>query len=132
MKTFLMLAAAIPMLPALAFSQNSANHVSPFACDRSALNAEERKRHFDVLGPKLRSLTKSARELTDGYEFEFAGDPASFQLVAEWASAEHRCCPFFDIDLRLEREAGSLWLRLTGREGVKPFIRSDFSRWFKP
>jgi len=23
-----------------------------------------------------------------------------------------------------------LWLRLTGREGVKQFIRSDFAGWF--
>ena len=30
----------------------------------------------------------------------------------------------------LLREGGSLWLRLTGREGVKQFIRSDFAAWF--
>jgi len=37
------------------------------------------------------------------------------------------CCPFFDIDLRVEKEGGPLWLRLTGREGVKQFIKADFS-----
>jgi hypothetical protein len=50
--------------------------------------------------------------------------------VAEWAAGEHLCCPFFDIDLRLEREGGAFWLRLTGRDGVKQFIRSDFDKWF--
>jgi hypothetical protein len=65
------------------------------------------------------------------FEFEFPYDPATFQLVTEWAAAEHLCCPFFDIDLRLEREGGPLWLRPTGREGVKQFIKADFARWFQ-
>jgi hypothetical protein len=34
----------------------AATHESPFACDRLALNSEQRKRHFDELGPKLRTL----------------------------------------------------------------------------
>ena len=105
--------------------------LSPFACDRSALNAEQRKRHFDELGPQLRSMVQSARELPDGYEFQFLSDPATIQLVAEWSAGEHLCCPFFDVDLRLEREHGAFWLRLTGREGVKEFIKADFSRWLK-
>jgi len=105
--------------------------LSPFACDRSALSVEQRHRHFDQLGPQLRSLAQAARELPDGYEFQFPADPSTFQVVAEWAAGEHACCPFFDIDLHLEREHGALWLRLTGRTGVKEFIRADFSKWFR-
>jgi hypothetical protein len=105
--------------------------VSPFACDRAALNAAERKRHFDELGPQLRTLVKGVHELKDGYEFEYPADPATYMLVAEWVAGEHRCCPFFDIDLRWEREGGAFWLRLTGREGVKQFIQADFARWFQ-
>jgi len=105
--------------------------LSPFACDRSALNAEQRKRHFDELGPQLGSMVKAVHELADGYEFQFPANPAAFQLVAEWAAFEYLCCPFFDIDLRLEREHGAFWLRLTGREGAKEFIKVDFKRWLK-
>ncbi len=104
---------------------------SPFACNRLALTAEQRKRHFDELGPKLRSLKKSVRELGNGYEFEFSPDSNTLQLVAEWAGGERACCPFFDIDMRLEREGGSLWLALTGREGVKQFIQADGAAWIK-
>jgi hypothetical protein len=124
-KTLLILAAASAILA------TSANTASPLACNRLALNTEERRRHFDELGPRLRSLVKSVRELNSGYEFEFPTDPAAFQLVAEWAAGEYRCCPFFDIELRLERENGGFWLRLTGREGVKQFIHADFAKWFK-
>lgn len=104
---------------------------SPLACNRSALNAAQRKRHFDELGPKLRSMVLQARELPSGYEFRFPGDLPTFELIAEWSAGEHRCCPFFDIDLRLDREGGATWIQLTGRPGVKEFIRTDFGRWFK-
>lgn len=77
---------------------------SPFACNRLALTPKQRKRHFDELGPKLLSLKKSVRELSNGYDFEFLPDLNTVQLVAEWAVGERACCPFFDIDMRLERE----------------------------
>jgi hypothetical protein len=106
-------------------------HESPFACDTWALTPEQRKRHFEELGPILRSLRKSVRELADGYEFEFPADQQTFQLVTEWAIQERLCCPFFDIDVRLDREGGPLWLRLTGREGTKDFIKVDGAAWIK-
>jgi len=103
---------------------------SPFACNRAALSPQARKRHFDVLSPALRARKKTIRELADGYEFEFPSDSPTYQLVAEWVEGERLCCPFFDIDVHVERERGSLWLRLTGRQGVKQFIRADFAKWF--
>jgi hypothetical protein len=108
----------------------AATHESPFACDRLALTPQQRKRHFDELGPKLRTLVAQVRELPNGYEFQFPGDRPTFQLIAEWTGGEHVCCPFFDIDLRLEREGGVTWVRLTGRPGTKEFIRTDFKPWF--
>ncbi len=104
---------------------------SPFACDTMALTPEQRKRHFEELGPMLRSLRESVHELPDGYEFEFPADQKTFALVTEWAIQERLCCPFFDIDVRLDREGGPLWLRLTGREGTKDFIKVDGAAWIK-
>jgi hypothetical protein len=106
------------------------NAQSPFACNRLALTPEARARHFNELGPALRALHKSVRELPDGYEFEFAPSVSTFHLLSEWVGGEFLCCPFFDIDLRVSREGGAFWLRLTGREGVKQFIHEDFGRWF--
>jgi hypothetical protein len=129
-KLFFLLSAAVLSVPLSLSSATQVRRESPFACDRAALTPEARKRHFDQLGPALRGKAKTVHELADGYEFEFPSDAATFQLVAEWVAGEHLCCPFFDIDLRLEREGGGLWLRLTGREGVKQFVRADFARWF--
>lgn len=126
---FALLIAVIVSLPAPIAAQGASpdakRRESPFACNRLALTSEQRKRHFDELGAKLRSIRKSVRELPNGYEFEFPADTNMFQLVWEWAIGERACCPFFDIDIRLEREGGSLWLGLTGRDGVKQFIQAD-------
>src|SRR5262249_412889 len=67
---------------------------SPLACNALALSSDERARHFSEIGPALRSLKKSVRELDDGYEFEFPGDRATLQLLAEWIIQERECCPF--------------------------------------
>ena len=104
----------------------SAKHESPFACNAFALSPEVRKRHFEELGPALLKLKKSTRELPDGYEFELPADNKAYQLLTEWAFQERLCCPFFDIDLRFDREDGPLWLRLTGRPGTKEFIKMEF------
>ena len=109
----------------------ASNHESPFACDRMALDPEARKRHFDELGPALRSMRKAVRELPDGYEFEFPTDPKSIAMVAEWVAGERLCCPFFNIQLRMEPEGGPFWLRLTGRQGTKEFLKVDGASWIK-
>jgi hypothetical protein len=78
----------------------------------------------------LISLHRATRELADGYEFELPADAATVQAVAEWAVMEKLCCPFLQIDLRLEADQGPLWLRPSGKEGVKPFIRAEFGPMF--
>ena len=106
-------------------SLSQTGHVSPFACNAFALSPEVRKRHFEELGPALLKLKKSTRELPDGYEFELPADNKTYQLLTEWAFQERLCCPFFEIDLRFDRENGPLWLRLTGRPGTKEFIKME-------
>ena len=125
--TWNFLPAVLFLSTVVAGQTNSQAHA--FACNRSALTAADRKRHFDELGPALRGMVTKAHELSDGYEFEFPVDPATFRLVAEWAAGEHLCCPFFDIDLRQDRENGAFRMRLSGRPGVKQFIQADLSMW---
>ena len=102
---------------------------SPFFCNRTALTPEQRQRQQE-LGKTLSSALLGVQELVDGYEFEFARGPGNYQALAEFTPMEVACCPFFDVSIRLDREHGKLWWRLTGREGVKPFIRAEFTAWF--
>src|SRR5215471_15064511 len=120
------IAVVAPAISASAESPAQTEHVSPLACNAFALSPEARKRHFEEVGPALLKLKKSTRELPDGYEFELPPDKGTYQLLTEWAFQERLCCPFFDIDMRFDRENGPLWLRLTGRSGTKEFIKAEF------
>jgi hypothetical protein len=112
-----------------ASSQTAQKTESRFFCNRTALTAEQR-RHQQELGKALRAALLGVQELTDGYEFEFGPEHANYQALAEFTPLEHACCPFFDVSIRMEREGGKLWWRLTGRDGVKKFIRAEFGPWF--
>jgi len=121
--TSLALAAATPA--------NPGKHESPFACSPSALSPTERKQHFEEYGPRLRTRLQGIHELPNGYDFTFAADPDTYRTLAAWMYQERLCCPFFDLELRIDREGGPLRLRLTGREGVKEFIAAEFEPWFQ-
>jgi hypothetical protein len=105
-------------------------HESPFICDLSMLGPADRARK-DEIGATLASRMRAVRELPNGYEFVLPGDANTIQLVVEWLVTERLCCPFFDFDLRIDREGGPTALRLTGRKGTKEFVRVDFARWIK-
>jgi hypothetical protein len=128
---FLIGAAAVAAVPA-SFNANASPRVvqSPFACDRLALTPALRHRHFDELGPLLRSKILAVHAEADGYTFRFPNDWATYAALTEWMNGERLCCPFFDFDLSVAREHGEIWLKLSGRPGTKDFIRSDFAPWF--
>ena len=96
-----------------------------FFCNTKALPAAERARHAQ-LTEKLMSVRKEVVETEKGYEFQYSPADISIVELADWVASEGKCCPFFDFHLDLEREGALLCLRLTGAEGVKAFIRSEF------
>jgi len=105
------------------------NSPTPFFCDMTALSSEQRARHH-ALGALLQSSLAAIRELPDGYDFEFPWQPALYAALAEITPLEHACCPFFNISIRIESETNKLFWRLTGRDGVKLFIRAEFGALF--
>jgi hypothetical protein len=101
------------------------NDEIPFACNIAALNKDQRAR-YSALTKKLVAEKQEVRELPDGYAFRFAPSSERIKDLAEFITYERLCCPFFDFDLSVERNDGSLWLKLKGRLGVKEFIKSEF------
>lgn len=104
---------------------NTENNEPPFACNMKAMNAEQRQR-YDVLVKQLQSTIQEIKELPKGYAFRLPSETSTVKDAAEWITYERLCCPFFDFGLEVERNGGAMWLQLTGREGVKPFIKSEF------
>jgi hypothetical protein len=96
-----------------------------FYCNSKALTTAERARHKQ-LTEKLIRVRKEVVETEKGYEFQYGPADVTLAELAEWVVAEGKCCPFFDFHIDLEHEGALLCLRLTGEEGVKAFIRTEF------
>ncbi len=97
---------------------------SPFACDMTAIATEQRGAHLATIERLFRSA-KRKRELPNGYAFELPNESDVLMTAAQFIALERLCCPFFDFALEIEREGGPVWLSLTGRDGVKPFIIAE-------
>ena len=76
---------------------------------------------------ELFSQIQETRELPNGHELRFANETDVLQRLADFVSLEKLCCPFLRFEIEVEAEYGPVWLRLTGREGVKEFIREEIS-----
>ena len=99
---------------------------SPIACDMSAIEPGLRAGHV-ATGGRLFRAAEEIRELPDGYAFRLPNESETLREAAEFISLERLCCPFLGFALDVEPENGPVWLRLTGREGVKAFIREEVS-----
>ena len=97
---------------------------SPLICDLSALDSAQRARHQANTGQLFGSV-EEIEELADGYAFRLPAEAATLVKAAEFMTLERLCCPFFNFALELEREGGPLWLKMTGREGVKQFLLAE-------
>lgn len=98
---------------------------SPIACDMTVLADAQREAHL-ATSRELFSNLKEMRELSDGYEVRLDG-PNIILKAAEFVELERLCCPFLNFTIEVEAEGGPVWLRLTGREGVKEFIREEIN-----
>jgi hypothetical protein len=96
-----------------------------FYCNSKALTAEERA-HHKRLGDKLTRARKALVETEKGYEFQFSPSDVTIAELADWVTAESKCCPFFDFHMDLENQGKLICLRLTGEQGIKQFIRAEF------
>jgi hypothetical protein len=98
--------------------------VSSFYCNLSALDQKQRKRH-DLLSQDLFPKHLEIKELPNGYGFRFPNNRLLFIALSEWITLEQRCCPFLTLSLELQRDQGPIWLKATGEDGVKNFLRAE-------
>ena len=97
---------------------------SPIACDMSAIEPGQRAGHI-ATGGRVFGRAEEVRERPDGYAFRLPQESDTLRDAAEFISLERLCCPFLGFAVEVAPEGGPVWLRLNGREGVKPFIREE-------
>jgi hypothetical protein len=95
-----------------------------FVCDINALNAEQKRRYPEVL-EQLQMSVQEVKELPDGYAYRHVTNAETLLLIGEFIALERLCCPFLDFTLVAEHECLPMWLKLTGPEGVKQFLRAE-------
>ena len=105
-------------IPVVALAAGS-SHGTAFACDMRALTMEERARHATLAGELFAAILER-KELSNGYALRLP--PEHWLDAARWAELERKCCPFFSFELSAAAERGPLWLKITGRAGVKEFM----------
>jgi hypothetical protein len=93
-----------------------------------AIEPDKRQQHISTAEHLFHSV-KEVRELPNGYSFRLPDEPDILLKGAEFISLERLCCPFFGFTIEVEPEGGDVWLQLTGREGVKPFIRAEIGEF---
>ncbi len=97
-------------------------HQEPLACRLDALTPEERKEHARLIDEVMGSVTEK-KELPNGYAFHLRPGAEAWAQAVQLAGFERRCCPFFDIKLEWKSGDAAAWLALSGRKGVKNFLR---------
>jgi hypothetical protein len=98
---------------------------SGFYCNLKALSVKERVRHMQLTYEIERARVETV-EMANGFAFRFQDGTVSLAELAEWVSAERKCCPFFDFEIEQQADDGPLWLKLRGKEGAKAFMRAEF------
>jgi hypothetical protein len=96
----------------------------PIACDMTALNAAQRERQ-QALMKSFHASIQETLALDDGYAFRLAANTEMILLAAEFITIERLCCPFFNFEMEVGPPGAPLWLRISGREGVKEFIKME-------
>jgi hypothetical protein len=106
-------------------TDETSNNEVIIACNPSAIPAAKREQWAET-GKQVYAAVQEVQELPDGYGFRLPADSATLLNVAEYLTNERLCCEFLRFTVEVEPQRGPCWLRLTGGEGVKEYVRSVF------
>lgn len=99
------------------------DHDAPIACSLGVFSPDQKRRYY-ALVKKIGGAVVARRELDHGYALKLASAKIDLAEAGEWMLLEGKCCPF--LELTLNPEGTDFWVNLTGREGVKKFLKQEF------
>jgi len=95
------------------------------ACNLNAISSDRREQWIETVKQVYASV-QEVQNMPDGYRFLLPTNSAMLLKVAEYISNERLCCAFLGFTVEIEPNGGTFWLRLSGGEGVKEYMRSVF------
>ena len=105
-----------------------------FACDLSVFTPDQRAR-LRHLVERVFEACGEAEEVPDGFQLRFppesatapsGGHAALALMITEWITLERLCCPCIAFAVEFEPDRGPIAVRMTGTEGIKPFLLAEF------
>ena len=97
---------------------------SPLVCNDRALNPTQSDR-LGAFIKGFRAAKQEVREFADGYAIRLPVSVESIRDTAEFMSIVRLCSPYFETTLLVECDGGPVWLKITGRQGVKELVKAD-------
>ncbi len=94
----------------------------PIACDLSAIDDSELQDHREN-GQAVFKAISEIKELDNGYALRLSANTDLISRACAFIARERMYCPFFEFTLTIPPDHDPVWLKLTGREGVKPYIK---------
>ncbi|MDZ7659395.1 hypothetical protein [Fodinibius sp.] len=94
------------------------------ACNLAAIDKNEREQH-KANSAEVFTAIEEWLELFNGYAFRLPTDSKIIEKAAVFMARERQCCPFFEFNLEVTPESGPVWLKLTGNQKVKEFIKHN-------
>lgn len=91
----------------------------------TAIAPAERGAHERLTRRLLSEAATASRELADGLEFRFPAE--EYEAVMHFIARERLCCPFLRFTIEVSPARGPVWLRMTGPDGVTPFLRAELN-----
>jgi hypothetical protein len=106
-------------------SDTITNNDLPIVCDPNALTAEQRERWMEI-GTAMYKAVQEIEELPNGYALRLPGTSEMLILIAEDLTMDRLCCPFLSYTLEIQPDRGSFWLKITGSQDAKAFLKMSF------
>jgi hypothetical protein len=98
---------------------------TPLVCNMDVFTLAQREAHIVTTTMLMQSI-QGVREVQNGYEFTFPGQPEFISRIAEFISNERACCPFLKFGLTVFPDGEPITLSLTGPAGTQEFLRIEF------
>lgn len=95
------------------------------ACNLAAIPADQREAHNQTTRALFTSV-QEVRDLPDGYAFRLPTTNDALLQASTFVANERLCCPFIGFTIEVAAQEGGMWLKLTGVDEVKEFLRAEF------
>lgn len=96
----------------------------PISGNYCSLTNEALRKRIAFLKREIKSAITGIEDMEDGLLLKFEESEGLDAKLIEWIIAERKCCPFFEISLKMLPFQYGIEMQITGEGDAKELIRS--------